>query len=81
MPAGTGVWVVNTPLAATTSSASRKRQPVLVHQDPDPLEAEERGVPLVHVADARPQAERLSARTPPMPSTISCRMRSSVSPP
>ena len=48
MPAGTGVCVVKTVPARDSSSASSKRQPgrqVL----PDPLEAEEAGVPLVGV--------------------------------
>ena len=41
----------------------------------------ERRVALVHVADGRRLARARSARMPPMPRTISCRMRMSRSPP
>ncbi len=50
MPAGTGVWVVNTVAARTASSASAKRQP-LADQVADALEPLESGVALVGVED------------------------------
>ena len=49
MPAGTGVWVVNTVPARTASRASSKVEPVVLGQLADPLEAEEAGVALVGV--------------------------------
>ena len=53
MPAGTGVCVVKTVPARTTSSASSNVRPSLVDQLADPLEAEEAGVTLVGVVDVR----------------------------
>ena len=51
MPAGTGVWVVNTVEARETSSAVSKSSPAALAdgQLADPLEAEEAGVALVGV--------------------------------
>ena len=53
MPAGTGVWVVNTVLARTTVSAVSKSRPAadVGHVLTDPLDPEEPGVALVHVED------------------------------
>ncbi len=48
IPAGTGVWVVNTVLDRTTVSAVSKSRPG-VDEFADPLGAEEPGVALVHV--------------------------------
>ena len=47
----------------------------------DALERQEAGVALVGVEHLRVEAERASARTPPMPSRISWRRRCSASPP
>ena len=64
MPAGTGVWVVNTLPARTASTASSKRQAVVGDQPADPLEAEEPGVALVGVEDLRVDAERVERPHP-----------------
>ena len=53
MPAGTGVWVVNTVPARTACSASSKVRPVPVDELADALDAEEAGVALVGVEDLR----------------------------
>ena len=57
MPAGTGVWVVNTPPPRTASMAASNGRPC-GDQLADPLEAEEAGVALVGVEDVGLQAER-----------------------
>ena len=49
MPAGTGVWVVNTVPARTACSASSKPSPSCSIEFADPLDAEEAGVALVGV--------------------------------
>ena len=49
MPAGTGVCVVNTVPGAHRGQRLGERQPVLGDQRADALQAEEPGVPLVHV--------------------------------
>ena len=56
MPAGTGVWVVNTPPPRTASIASAKVRP-RVGPFADPLEAEKAGVALVGVEDLRMDVE------------------------
>ena len=65
MPAGTGVWVVNTVLARTTVSAVSKSRPAAGgHVLADPLDPEEPGVALVHVEDlGRRQPLDLGERT------------------
>ena len=54
---------------------------VLADEMPRALQPEERGVALVHVVDRRFEAQRRQRAGPPMPSTISCRIRISRSPP
>ena len=81
MPAGTGVCVVKTLLTRVASSASSKVRPWRSMKQADPLQREERGVALVHVEDGGLEPSASSARMPPMPSTISWRMRVSLSPP
>ena len=64
MPAGTGVWVVNTVAARTVSMAVSRVEPLLLDQQADPLDAEEPGVALVGVEHLRVGAdggERLQA--------------------
>ena len=53
MPAGTGVWVVNTVLDRTTVSAVSKSSLLGDHVLADALQAQEAGVALVHVEDVR----------------------------
>ncbi len=80
MPAGTGVWVVNTEPARTASMASGKASP-------SPISSRMRSRPrkpawpslVWNTWVSTPSAR--SARTPPMPSSISWRRRCSESPP
>ncbi len=58
LPAGTGVCVVKTLEAETSSSACLEGQFFFIHQHADALDGEERGVAFVHVADRRLVAER-----------------------
>ena len=83
MPAGTGVWVVKMRAGRATAAGLGEGQALLVHRARRMRSrARNAGVALVHVEDLRARARgRSSARTPPMPSTISWRMRSSTSPP
>ena len=81
MPAGTGVWVVKTLLARAASRASSKFSFVVAHVEADLFQREERRVAFVHVEDGGLEPIAFSARMPPMPSTISWRMRVSMSPP
>ena len=85
MPAGTGVWVVNTVLDRTTVSAVSKSRPAStssrIRSTPrNPAwpsfmwNTSGAGSPSIAV-NAR------IARTPPMPARISCLMRCSWSPP
>ena len=55
--------------------------PSLLHSFADEFQPGEGGVPFVHVDHARLDAQRLRARTPPMPRMISWRMRVRWSPP
>ena len=64
MPAGTGVWVVNTLPAAARSRASEKVRPSSRNELPDLLQADERGVPLVDVPDRRPEPQELQRAQP-----------------
>ena len=58
LPAGTGVWVVNSALARTAHSAASNGSPSSSHQLAHALELEERGMPFVHVPDRRLQTQR-----------------------
>jgi len=58
-----------------------ERQALLTDEAADALEAEERRVALVHVEDDRLEPEGAQRAQPADPSTISCRMRFSWSPP
>ena len=80
LPAGTGVCVVKTVVAATRSSASRRRAAAL---DELARTLDRRGTP----SGPRSRGRRVgaspsasSARTPPTPSSSSCRIRCSRSP-
>ena len=80
MPAGTGVWVVNTPPARTTSTASANVRPDSTSSRMRSSDRNPAWPSLVwNTCGCRPSAR--SARTPPMPSTISWRRRCSMSPP
>ena len=61
LPAGTGVWVVKTVEASTSSRASATSGPPR-DQGPHPLQREERRVALVHVEDGRRASRRRPAR-------------------
>ena len=58
LPAGTGVWVVKTVEARTSSSASARSAWPSAMQRPQALERQERRVALVHVEDRRREADR-----------------------
>ncbi len=45
----------------------REAQPLLVHEHPDPLEAQEGRMPLVHVTDHRPEPHRVERAQAPDP--------------
>ena len=76
MPAGTGVWVVKTPLAATTSSASRNESPSLRMSRRIRSSPRNAQCPSFMWKTRGRMPSASSARMPPIPSTISCRMRS-----
>ena len=59
MPAGTGVWVVNTVPARAASMASSQREALVGDQLADALEPEEPGVALVDVEHLGLDAEGL----------------------
>ena len=80
MPAGTGVWVVNTPPARTASIASANDSPCSVHSRTRSRPRNPAWPSLVwNTCGCRSSARR--ARTPPMPRTISWRSRCCSSPP
>ncbi len=80
MPAGTGVWVVNTQPARTVSTASAKLNPWPTSWRTRSSPRKPAWPSLVwNTCGSSPRA--WSARTPPMPSRISWRRRCSVSPP
>ena len=58
LPAGTGVCVVKTVDARSRAMRVVARELLLLDELAQPLELEERGVPLVHVEDRRLDAER-----------------------
>ena len=82
MPAGTGVWVVNTVPARAASMASSQLSPSRGDELADALQAQESGVSLVGVEHLGLDAERPPGPArPPMPSRISWRTRCSDPPP
>jgi hypothetical protein len=80
-PAGTGVWVVKTPVASTTSRACAKVRPCDAIRSRIRSTTRNAECPsfMWYTVAWIPRA--FSARAPPTPSRISCRMRMSRSPP
>src|SRR5579871_2730219 len=81
LPAGTGVCVVKTALAATASRASAKVRLASAISSRIRSSPRKAACPSFMCQSAGFSPSARSARTPPMPSTISCEMRISWSPP